>query len=701
MKYCFGVMSKNQVDIIIEYSVKYKKDIIFIPSRRQIEYNGGYVNGWSSEEFSKYVKNNKIKIKIQRDHAGPGQGLNDDDGYKSLEEDCKYFDLIHIDPWKKYSDLNEGIQWTMDMINFCYNINPSIEYEIGTEEAIRSYTSEELEEIIKTLKSKLSDAVFNKIKYCVVQCGNSLVDCKNNNKYDEEKLKNMLSVVKKYNLVSKEHNGDYNNIEIIKNKEKLGLEYINIAPEFGTIESSVILNKIKNNESHYQDIYDMCIKSGKWKKWVSADFDIETKKDEIILITCHYIYSNTDFLKIKNEYKDIDIDIKRQLLNKLLYLDEYYSERQQCCVCGSKLLETLLSKDIETPITLSLFDSKHICPQIPYNVVVCSDCESTQIKYLGNISLVYEKNHIDAYGLIKSEKHNKFKNFILENNNIKSICEIGAATGELANNIVEEADVTYTIIEKDYHGQTNNKLKIINSFFENADTNDIKADCLIMSDLFEHFYEPLLALEKIKQCNYEYIILNHPDFDYAIKNKNYLIVLNIEHTFQIEHQLLFSLFNNYGYILNRKNNFKTASLFLEFKKQSYLLPQPIKNYSTKNDTITYVNSIRNISKNINLYIKENEHREFYIWPCSVHTFTLFLFDLNYTKFKGILDNSTNKLGKYIDGYDLLCNSLNELLKTNNKNITIIISGANDYIKELNLNTECEIKFIEDFTQLKI
>ena len=697
MKYFFGVISKNQVDIAIEYATKYNKEVIFIPSRRQIEFNGGYVNNWSTKTFSEYVKLKNISVKIQRGHGGPGQGLYNDDGYESLKDDCKYFDMIHIDPWKKYPELNEGIRWTIDMINFCYNKNPDIEYEIGTEEAIRSYSSEELEQIIIALKNNLSDKVFNKIKYCVIQCGNSLINCKNNNKYDEEKLISMLNVVKKYNLISKEHNGDYNDISIIKQKEQLGLEYINIAPEFGTIESSVILNKIKCNEKHYAEIYDMCIKSEKWKKWVSSDFDIENNKDQIILITCHYIYSNEDFLKIKNEYSDIDIDIKRQLSNKLLYLDEYYKERKMCCICGSKLLETLLDKDIETPITLSLFDTKHICPQIPYNIVECSECESTQIKYLGNISLVYEKNHIDSYGSTKSAKHNQFKNFILENTNISSICEIGAATGDLAHNIVEEVDINYTIIETDYHGSPNNKIKIVNSFFENADVNDIKADCLIMSDLFEHFYHPLLALEKIKKCNYEYVILNHPDFDYAIKN-NHCIILNIEHTFQIEHQLLFGLFNNYGYVLNRRVDYRNFSLFLEFKKQSHLLPTPIKNHGTKNDTLAYVNNIRNISKNINSYIKENELREFYIWPCSVHTFTLFLFDLNYTKFTGILDNSPNKIGKYIDGYDLLCSSFDKLLKINDKNITIIISGANDYIKELSLNSECEIKFLEDFIQ---
>ena len=39
---------------------------------------------------------------------------------------------------------------------------------------------------------------------------------------------------------------------------------------------------------------------------------------------------------------------------------------------------------------------------------------------------------------------------------------------------------------------------------------------------------------------------------------------------------------------------------------------------------------------------------------------------------------------------------NEMIHQNDKNTTIIISGASNYIKELNLNTGCETKFLEDF-----
>jgi len=94
--------------------------ITLIPSRRQIEWNGGYVNNFTTKDFSEYVKSKSNNIAIQRDHGGPGQGTYEDDGYKSLKYDCKYFDAIHIDPWKKYSDFEESLKWTINLLKFCY-----------------------------------------------------------------------------------------------------------------------------------------------------------------------------------------------------------------------------------------------------------------------------------------------------------------------------------------------------------------------------------------------------------------------------------------------------------------------------------------------------------------------------------------------------------------------------------------------------
>ena len=121
MKFFIGPMTKNVVDAILESDCK----MGFIPSRRQVEYDGGYVNNWTTKEFSHYVNGKTI---IQRDHGGPGQGHKLDDGLKSFQHDAKYFDIVHIDPWKIKQDFEGGFEETLSFIKYIYWINKNIEF---------------------------------------------------------------------------------------------------------------------------------------------------------------------------------------------------------------------------------------------------------------------------------------------------------------------------------------------------------------------------------------------------------------------------------------------------------------------------------------------------------------------------------------------------------------------------------------------
>ena len=96
IEFCIGPMSKNIVDSIIDYVNDKNIKMILIPSRRQVEYDGGYVNNWTTEELCSYVRNKTNNIYIQRDHGGPGQGTNMDDGLESFKEDAKLLDIIHL-----------------------------------------------------------------------------------------------------------------------------------------------------------------------------------------------------------------------------------------------------------------------------------------------------------------------------------------------------------------------------------------------------------------------------------------------------------------------------------------------------------------------------------------------------------------------------------------------------------------------------
>jgi hypothetical protein len=309
-KYFIGPMSKNIVDAIIEFSNETNNIVGLIPSRRQVEYNGGYVNSWTTEQFAEYVKSKTDKVIIKRDHSGPGQGYTMDDGYESLKHDCKYLDLIHIDPWKKYPSLESGLEETIKMINYCYDLNSNIHYEVGTEEAIRRFETYELEMIINSLQTQLLPKIYNQIKYLVIQSGTSLKGNTQTGQYDKGRLVEMVALGERNDLITKEHNGDYIPVSVIKEKFTLGLDSINIAPEFGLLETQTYID----NRIDIDKFWKICYDSKRWEKWVDNNFNPFIQKEELIKICGHYVLSTPEFLNIK---PNIDDTIKNNIKNKL------------------------------------------------------------------------------------------------------------------------------------------------------------------------------------------------------------------------------------------------------------------------------------------------------------------------------------------------------------------------------------------------
>ena len=79
----------------------------------------------------------------------------------------------------------------------------------------------------------------------------------------------MMKLSKEFNILTKEHNGDWITDEEIKDKFNNGLSALNIAPEFGMIETKVILNEIDNldtklSEEVFERFFQICYDSKKW-----------------------------------------------------------------------------------------------------------------------------------------------------------------------------------------------------------------------------------------------------------------------------------------------------------------------------------------------------------------------------------------------------------------------------------------------------
>lgn len=306
-------MSKNVVDSIIEFE---SDKFGITATRRQIDFNGGYVNGWTTKEFFNYTHNVNLfanHMIYERDHGGPNQGVISDDGYDSFNNDSSYFNLYHIDPWKVNQDLNEGIIQTINYIRFILKRNPLACFEVGTEEDIRRFSVNEIDYMLKALKENLTDEEFKRIEYVVIQSGESLdlVNQKNKGTFNTERFNQMINLCNMWGKKSKEHNGDFLTDNQYKFRFENGLSTINIGPEFAVIETNLYLEHM--TEKEINEFYEICLNSEKWKRWVDGNVYSLDKK-VLIEICGHYNYGKMKLPKIDNIIKD---NIKLKLDNLL------------------------------------------------------------------------------------------------------------------------------------------------------------------------------------------------------------------------------------------------------------------------------------------------------------------------------------------------------------------------------------------------
>lgn len=350
-----------------------------------------------------------------------------------------------------------------------------------------------------------------------------------------------------------------------------------------------------------------------------------------------------------------------------------YFIRKNCIFCDNILIDPYFINDKTIPLcsyTTAIYENIFI----PYNIYKCYKCNTIQTKYLGNLDLVYKINHADSTGNIMKNLHyctfnilNKYKN------NIKNIVEIGSSIGILSDIIINNITHInkYYIIEPNYIGKNNDKKIIIADFFENVNNNKYNdANILIISHVFEHFYNPTDILIKIQDnINIEYFVLVWPDLEYY-KNNNIYHVLNTEHTFYVDNNFIILLLNNYKFELIEKYSYENHSVIFIFKRNITLLKQLLINNDVNIDN--YYSYLQSNGKKISDFIIKNTDKKICLWPCSVHSQFLLTFN-NDLHIDYILDNSPNKIGKYLFGYNILCKSFNDCI--NDDNCAVILNGG--------------------------
>ena len=347
-----GPMSLNCVDMVIEIANEYSIPIMLIASRRQVDskrMQGGYVNCWDTENFAKYVKSKDKKnmVILSRDHGGPWQNNleieNNFDLKKAMESskesyltDIKSgFQILHIDPSiDPFNSINTDtiIERIFELYEYCveHSIknNKDVIYEIGTEEQSGSTnTPDELEYTIEKINNFCDKKKIIRPSFVVIQSGTKVAEMRNIGSFDSDlRVKNeiaaeiqvprMIEICNKNNIWMKAHNTDYVSDEALQSHPKLGIHAVNIAPEFGVIETKSIVQVLtENNLVKLRDKFlEISYESKKWDKWMVKNSSASNYEKSII--AGHYVFSF-------QECKEVFSQARKDLEKKNISFDSY------------------------------------------------------------------------------------------------------------------------------------------------------------------------------------------------------------------------------------------------------------------------------------------------------------------------------------------------------------------------------------------
>ena len=326
IKLGFGPMSPEAIEAIFRYSHYNRNELMLIPSKNQIDYNGGYVNNWNTKEFMAYVNQMKSlypnqKVLVCRDHCGPGfNGIHDlEDTYNTIREDIKNgFDLIHIDFCNFQGTRDERLEASKKAVQLCLSLNPNIALEIGTDENEGTNFSitnlNELNEEIDFFKE------FCNPLFYVVQTGSLVREIGQAGNFNADFVEKIKTVLNEKGLKLKEHNADYLTKEKIQ--KRIGkVDAMNIAPQLGVIQTTLVLNKCLVYGIDFNDFLEEVYSSGKWKKWLHKN--LPENKFLCGAIAGHYLFSSESYKKIIQELEKRE-DIKESIINAIMEVIGHY-----------------------------------------------------------------------------------------------------------------------------------------------------------------------------------------------------------------------------------------------------------------------------------------------------------------------------------------------------------------------------------------
>lgn len=301
----FGPMSPEVIDSICKFSLEENHPLMIIASRNQVDSSGGYVMTTSQlrERLDSLPTDN---ILLCRDHCGPyfldvEKSLSLTDAVeatkKTIAGDIENgFDLIHIDT----SRCDDGYRVAEELIKFSLDLNPAIRFEFGTEENVGVAAG------VQKYKDDVAFARnFPNMDFVVAQTGSLVYENRQAGNFEFLIVQDLVGIAEQNGVRLKEHNADYLDIEEIMVRKQAGVHAMNIAPQLGVIQTSLLheLAMYYGYQKEWDDFANLVVEKNKWTKWtesasngmrvaVAGHYHFRSREYEALV---HKIYKNTNW----------------------------------------------------------------------------------------------------------------------------------------------------------------------------------------------------------------------------------------------------------------------------------------------------------------------------------------------------------------------------------------------------------------------
>lgn len=316
-----GPMSSEVIEAVFRYSEKHEIPLMLVASKNQVDWDGGYVNQWKTDDYMAYVKKMrqqyaKAKVYICRDHCGPGfKNDNLADVYKTIDSDIENgFDLIHVDFCRYKGERQEIFNQAKKAVEYIYKKSSNILIEVGMDENKGDFLmdSSGIEEELRFFTT------LGPVHFFVLQTGSLIMEINQVGKFNKALLKAVRPLAKKYKVFFKEHNCDYLSAEDIAMRREL-IDAINIAPQYGIFQTMITLEKALLYGIDPAEFLNDAYASKKWEKWLY----VNTKENRLrcSIIAGHYVFAGDAYQRLYNKinkHENLRETIIGELMKSLL-----------------------------------------------------------------------------------------------------------------------------------------------------------------------------------------------------------------------------------------------------------------------------------------------------------------------------------------------------------------------------------------------